>query len=195
MKKSILFLLLSTILVLASCGKNDTSTESSNNQKKQEKTLIKEQKIEESKIENSWDTVEKLNTTMLEIFKSWKTATCTFKMTNEGATFDAIMYIDWKKISYTMSWDIGWQKMVNNSIMKDWFSYSWSNISKDAFKMKEDLSEDENSWNEEAPMEAEEMNQKVDFECKNWVDSSKFELPTDINFQDMWAIPQMPMWN
>ena len=205
MKKSIIFVLLSTILVVTSCGKTETPTTNTSDNTKQEKNIWKdspnpnlvekETPKEEKKLENSWDTVEKLNTTMLEIFKSWKTATCTFKMTNEGATFDAIMYIDWKKISYTMNWDIWWQKMINNSIMKDWYSYSWSNMSKDGFKMKEDLSEDENSWNEETPMEAEEMNQKIDFECKNWVDSSKFELPTDINFQDMWAMPQMPMWN
>jgi len=205
MNKSILFVLLSTILVLTSCGKTETPTTNTSDNTKQEKNIgkdspnpnlvEKETPKEEEKVENTWNTVEKLNTTMLEIFKSWKTATCTFKMTNEGSTFDAIMYIDWKKISYTMSWDIGWQKMINNSIMRDWYSYSWSNMTKDGFKMKEDLSEDENSWNEEALMEAEEMNQKVDFECKNWVDSSKFELPTDINFQDIWNLPQMPMWN
>jgi len=194
MKKNMIGALVILSLLLVSCGKKEVENTDVKVSDTTTKTVTEEQKVE-----NSGDTVEKLNTTMLEIFKSWKTATCTFKMTNEGATFDAIMYIDWKNISYTMNWDIGWQKMINNSIMKDWYSYSWSNMSKDGFKMKEDLSEDENSWNEEAPMEAEEMNQKVDFECKKWVDSSKFELPTDINFQefDMPTIPEMPngaMW-
>lgn len=206
MKKSIIFILISTVLVLTSCGKAETPTPNISDTAKQEKNIgenspnpnlvEKENPKEEQKTENSENTVEKLHTTMLDIFKSWKTATCTFKITNEWTTFNGIMYIDWKKIRYTMNWDIEWQKMENNTVMKDGYTYTWSNMTKNGFKMKDDLSEDDNSWNEEIwEMEAEEMNQKVEFECKKWVDSSKFELPTDIIFQDMWDFPQMPMWN
>ena len=106
------------------------------------------------------------------------------------------MYIDGKKIRYTMNGEVMGNKMENNAIMKDGYSYSWTNMSKDGFKMKEDIwEEDANNKDSGAEMEAEEMNQKVEFECKKWADSSKFDLPTGINFQDMWALPQMPKGN
>lgn len=206
MKKYFLFIILCFSILLVSCWNSNQETISTNNDvKKQEIGTIQDTKNtnltdnlkkEDIKEENSWDTVEKLNSTMIEIFKRWKTATCTFKLTNEWSTFDSIMYIDWKKLRYTMSWDIAWNKMENNSIVKDGYSYSWSNLSKDWWKIKEDLSEDSNTWSEWSwEMEAEEMNQKLEFECKSWADSSKFDLPTDINFQDMWNIPQLPRWN
>ena len=66
---------------------------------------------------------------------------------------------------YALSGEMQGQKFENTVILKDGYSYSWTNMGNTGYKMKE--SEDENqedsSTNE---MQAEEMNQKVNFSCK-----------------------------
>lgn len=202
MKKTIFIALLIATVILASCGQSEVKQEkniwqdSSNLVTKEDVQVKKEEKA------SALVTQEKLNSTMIDIFKKWKDATCTFKITSEWNIFDAIMYIEWKKLRYTMNWEIEGNKMENNVIVKDWFSYSWTNMSKDWFKMKDIINDEvqewvNTDWNQEE-MEAQEMNEKVEFDCKYSVDSAMFELPAWINFQDFWEMPQMPdiswMW-
>ncbi len=195
-KVVIIFIMLSMALV--SCGKKDVEKTDLDTKAPVENTENKEVANVEEKppVDDTWVTEEKVNWTMMEIFKKWKPATCTFKITwEDGSIYDSIMYIDWKVLRYVMKWEIEWQKLENNVLLKDWYSYSWSNMAPGWFKMKEDLNEEtKEEWNE---MEAKEMNETYEFDCKSWVDAAMFELPADIKFQefDMAKIPNMPNWN
>ncbi len=189
MKKNIIGILLILSLLLVSCGKKEVE----NTDVKVSDTTTKTVSEEKTVLEET--TEEKMNATMMEIYKKWKPATCTFKITWEDwAVYDSIMYIDWKVLKYVMKWEIEWQKLENNVLIKDGFSYTWSNMDKQWFKMKEDLNEETSEeWNE---MEAQEMNETYEFSCKKWANSSMFELPSDIKFQefDMPNMPEIPNW-
>lgn len=196
-KVVIIFLMLSMALV--SCGKKDVEKTDLDTKAPVEKTENKGVANVEEKapVEDTWATDEKVNWTMMEIFKKWNPATCTFKMTDEQwQVYDSIMYIEWKNMRYTMKWEIEWKKLENNMIMKDWYTYNWSNMAPGWFKMKQQIGEDNNAPknNNES---AKDMNKKFDFDCKSWVDSAMFELPADIKFQefDMTKLPKMPTKN
>lgn len=190
MRKYIFVALVVLSMLLVSCVKKDVE---STEVKKDEvtKTVTEDKKVESTDLEET--TEEKMNATMMEIYKKWKPATCTFKITGEdGSVYDSIMYIDWKVLRYVMKWEVEWQKIVSNVLIKDWYSYSWSDAVKQWYKMKEDLNEEtKEEWNE---MEAKEMNETYEFNCKKWVDGVMFDLPSDIVFQefDMSKMPQIP---
>lgn len=190
MKKYTLITMMLLSILLVSCAKKEVET-TDTKVSDTTKTVSEEKKVESTDLEET--TEEKMNATMMEIYKKWKPATCTFKITGEDSSvYDSIMYIDWKVLRYVMKWEVEWQKIVSNVLIKDWYSYSWSDVVKQWYKMKEDLNEEtKEEWNE---MEAREMNETYEFSCKKWVDWGMFELPSDINFQelDMWAMPQIP---
>ncbi len=194
MKKNMIGALVILSLLLVSCGKKEIENTDVKVSDTTTKTVSEEKKVESTDLEET--TEEKMNATMMEIYKKWKPATCTFKITWEDwAVYDSIMYINWKILKYVMKWEIEWQKLENNVLIKDWFSYTWSNMNNQWFKMKEDLNEETTEeWNE---MEAQEMNETYEFNCKKWADSSMFDLPTDIDFKefDMTAMPAVgSMW-
>lgn len=190
MKKIVLVTMILLSILLISCAKKEVENTET---KKDEvtKTVTEEKKVESTDLEET--TEEKMNATMMEIYKKWKPTTCTFKITWEDwSVYDSIMYIEWKVLRYVMNWEIEWKKTVSNVLIKDWYSYSWSDAYKQWYKMKEDLNEEtKEEWNE---MEAREMNETYEFSCKKWVDGDMFELPSDINFQefDMGSMPGMP---
>ncbi|NDK08499.1 hypothetical protein EOM39_04625 [Candidatus Gracilibacteria bacterium] len=190
MKKYTLVTMMLLSMLLVSCAKKEVeSTEI----KKDEvtKTVTEEKKVESTDLEET--TEEKMNATMMEIYKKGKPATCTFKITGEdGSVYDSIMYIDGKVLRYVMKGEVEGQKIVSNVLIKDGYSYSWSDAVKQGYKMKEDLNEETKEEGNE--MEAREMNETYEFSCKKGVESSIFELPSDIDFQefDMGGMPEMP---
>ncbi|NUJ97675.1 hypothetical protein HGA92_02705 [Candidatus Gracilibacteria bacterium] len=187
MKKNIIGILLILSLLLVSCGKKEVE----NTDVKVSDTTTKTVSEEKTVLEET--TEEKMNATMMEIYKKGKPATCTFKITGEdGAVYDSIMYIDGKVLKYVMKGEIEGQKLENNVLIKDGFSYTWSNMDKQGFKMKENLNEETSEEGNE--MEAQEMNETYEFSCKKGANSSMFELPSDIKFQefDMPNMPEIP---
>lgn len=192
MKKYILVTVLISSLLLASCGKKET-VETPN---KVDQTITTQETTWEKAVETNNEEVndEKVNSTMMEIFKKWKPTTCTFKTTDEQwKVYDAIMYIDWKNMRYTMMWEIDWKKFENNVIIKDWYTYNWSNMALGWLKMKQNLDENNNNQ-EKSDGSTKDMNKTLEFDCKSWVDKAEFELPKDIEFQefDMPSIPEIP---
>lgn len=179
-------------LVLISCAKKDVqNTENTIIDKTETTKIIEEKVVEDKKEENKSE--EKVNSTMVEIFKKWEPTTCTFKIIDEKQTYDAIMYVDGKKMRYSMNWKIEWNQLESNVIIKDGFSYSWSNMGTEWFKIKNDL-EKNNTDSQNTQGQGQEMNQKYEFNCKKWVDLTVFELPSNINFQefDIQSFPQVP---
>lgn len=189
MKKYVLVTILISSLFLTSCWKKETSETPS----KVDKTITTQETTWEIAIEtnNEEASEEKMTTTMMEIFKKWKPTTCTFKNTTEdGQTFDTTMYVDWKNMRYTMMWEFEWKKFENNVIIKDWYTYSWSNMSKQWFKMKQDP-EEINNTQENSNESIKDMTKTYEFDCKKWVEKAILELPDDIEFQEF-DIPSMP---
>ena len=184
---------------LVSCGKKDVEKTDLDTKAPVEKTENKEVVNVEEKVPvaDTWATDEKVNWTMMELFKKWDPVTCTFKIIDEKwLSYDSIMYIDWKIMRYTMKWEIEWKKLENNMLMKDWYSYNWSSMAPGWFKMKQNI-EENNNTPKSSNESAKDLNKKYDFDCKSWVYSAMFELPADIKFQefDMTKLPKMPTKN
>ena len=176
MKKIYLFvILLSALYFLTACStKNVVNTEVNWND------IQKEEMKEDG---DEW----KLKTTMENIFKKWKATTCKFAITQEWQTFDGALYVDGKKMRYSSRWTIGWQTFEANVIVKDGYSYSWTNMDNKWFKMKEPVweeSDNKDVW-------AEERAQEMDFDCKKWVEWWVFDLPSSIEFGEL----NMPLGN
>lgn len=192
MKKYILLTVLISSLLLASCWKKET-VEAPN---KIDQTVITQEITSEKTTETNNEEVseEKITSTMMEIFKKWKPTTCTFKNTTEDwQTYDTTMYVDWKNMRYTMKWEIEWNLFENNVIIKDWYTYSWSNMSKQWFKMKQDPEENDNTQ-EKSNESTKDMTKTYEFDCKKWVEKTILELPANIEFQefDIPTIPEIP---
>jgi hypothetical protein len=122
-----------------------------------------------------------MKSTMENIFKQWKPTTCVFAMTQEGQTFDGTLYVDGKKMRYTSKGTFGWQTMEMNVIVKDQYSYSWSSMSQQWYKMKE-VDQDAPDTSDVGP---EERSQEMDFDCTKWVPGGIFDLPSTITFEEM----------
>lgn len=189
MKKYILVTVLLSSMLLTSCWKKE-AVETPN---KEAQTITTQETTWEKIASTNKEEVseEKINSTMMEIFKRWKPTTCTFKSTDEEwKVLDAIMYIDWKNMKYIMKWEIDWKTFENNVIIKDWYTYTWSNMMSGWFKMKYDADESNDNL-EKSEGAWKDMNKTYEFDCKKWVDKAILELPKDIEFQEF-DIPTMP---
>ncbi len=163
----VLSVLLFSLFILTACGKKENVD-----------VVVDDnsQQVEVSEGGEEW----KLRTTMENIFKKWKATTCTFTITEDGQSYQWILYVDGKKMKYSSKWTVEWQTFEANVIVKDGFSYSWTNMDTKWFKMKEDAGEnqnDEDVW-------AEERVQEMDFDCKKWVENWTFELPSNVEFSE-----------
>ncbi|MFZ2151009.1 MAG: hypothetical protein WAZ12_02925 [Candidatus Absconditicoccaceae bacterium] len=176
MKKiSLLVILLSTLFFVAACSKTKTID-------------IQEPLDQTQKVEINEDGDEgKFKTTMENIFKKGKATTCRFVITDEGQTFDGALYVDGKKMRYSSRGTIGGQTFEANVIVKDGFSYSWTNMDTKGFKMKEI----EGNNQEDRDVGAEERAQEMDFDCKKGVENGIFDLPSNIEFGEL----NMPLGN
>lgn len=123
----------------------------------------------------------KTKTTMENIFKQWKPTTCTFAITQEWQTFDGTLYVDGKNMRYTSKGTFAWQTMEMNVVVKDNYSYSWTNMAKQGYKMKET---DPNTT-DAGDVGPEERSQEMDFDCTRWVPGGTFDLPSDVTFEEM----------
>ena len=66
-------------------------------------------------------------------------------------------------------------------IKQDWM-YSWTEGSSAGYKMTMEVAE----MSDEDEQNMASLSKEIEFECKSWKkDNSKFNVPTDINFQDM----------
>ncbi len=132
---------------------------------------------------------EKVKGSMLDMLKKWQPVTCTFSTNEDWQKIDGTMYVDGKQMRYIGKWEIAGKTVEMNMIMKDGFTYSWNSMmGNSGFKMKADLDEKESVDTKESK---DEINKEFDLDCNSGVDSSIFELPSEINFQEF-AIPVLP---
>lgn len=143
-------------------------------------TIVSEQQDDIVVNQEIEDEGENFSATMMEVFKKGKTVTCEFSMDMDGVPAKWIFYVEGKQMRYSTSASSQWVQMNVDVIVKDGYSYSWSNLQPNEwFKMKEPDQEDEYE-----DMGAEERDQKVQFSCKKWVPSNIFDLPKNVNFQE-----------
>jgi len=166
-KLALSIVLLSGLFLLSGCWNTSTDTSTSDNEANSNQT-----------------SEETLTTSMSKLFKEWKPSTCTFTLpTEDWVTLEWTLYVDGKKMRYTSQGTIAWQSMEMNVIVKDDYSYSWSNMEQGKwYKMKE-LADDmqEDAWED---VWAEEREQEMDFVCKKWVKDWIFDLPNNITFTE-----------
>lgn len=188
MKKYIIALGLSFLLI--SCGSTEVKETPNTNTTKS--LPIETPKETPKEAPKTTSTEEKLSATMEEIFKKGTANTCTFVFLEEGQTANGTLYVDSGKMRYTMGLMMQGQKVTNDVIVKDDYSYSWSNMQPGiGYKFKESSEDSRDTKGSGAEMEAEERNKKIDFTCKSGVPSGVFDIPSNIKFEE-YSIPQMP---
>ena len=133
--------------------------------------------------------------TLQELMKKGKAVKCSFELDNNGFLTTGSYYIDNETpmtrgdISMTMEIEGEEKEIVNHTIFKDEKVYSWQDGEKNGmiFNADEDTSEDEEL--EEIQEESDEFdysNEEIDFDCVNWkIDKSVFDLPKEVNFEDI----------
>jgi hypothetical protein len=138
---------------------------------------------------------------MMDLYKEWKPATCTFSTEEDGQKISATVYIDGKKMRYTTQSNLNGEAIISNLILKDNYSYTWSSMDKKNWvKIKNDeFNEDmeDQIWWEDEIDEWNQlnwddfMNSNFEYDCKWWVENWVFNLPTDVDFQEF-TIPSFP---
>jgi len=151
-------------LLLTGCNKNE---------------LVNDVEQNATTNQESLDASEKFSSTMSEVFKKWKTVTCTFSMNMDGTQAEWIFYVEGKKMRYAIKASSQGIEMKNDVVVKDWYSYSRTNLDpQNGYKMKElEMESDAAMW-------PEEREQEVEFVCKKWVPSWIFDLPKNVNFKE-----------
>lgn len=168
----VLFIVLFSLFVLTACGKKENID------------VVVDANVNDQQVQVSEDWEEwVLKTTMEDIFKKWKATTCTFTISEDWQSLEWILYVDGKKMRYSSKWTVEWQTFEGNMIIKDGFSYSWTNMDNKWYKMKED-EEDESGENNDEDIWVEERVQEMDFDCKKGVEKWIFELPSNITFEE-----------
>lgn len=115
-----------------------------------------------------------------------KSSVCTFTSSQNGATSSGTMYIS---ASGDMRGDFQSQTssgtQASSMIVKDGTSYVWSGSQ--GAKMKTNASASANASAQ--AKNSVDLDQQVNYDCSDWtVDSSKFTLPSGVNFVDIEAM-------
>lgn len=168
MKKLVFsFLVLAGIFMFAGCGNQTRET------------------IDETTNETSGEEMnqETFNATMEEVYKKWWKITCSMTTTDEWIKMSGMLYVDGKKMRSDVKSTMEGMAIEMHALIKDGYSYSWTNSSNEGRKtpyddadMEEGMNDTETDSDEETPMK---------FSCKKWVKWVDFDLPSSIEFKDM----------
>ena len=116
-----------------------------------------------------------------------KNAMCTFSSTAGGTSSSGTVYIS---ASGDMRGEFksqtsGSGSVESNMIVKGGTSYVWSGSQ----GMKMDVSATTSASADASAKQAVDMDSQVDYKCEDWtLDSSKFSVPTSVNFLDLGAM-------
>jgi hypothetical protein len=177
MKKKYLTIILMLLvpLFLTACTKgesNSASQQNTNNGAKSEKSSYRGNML-----------------TLLGLGKNLK---CTFYSDIEGTVIEGTSYISNKRVrsnvKMTMEIEGEMQEMENYSVIDNLTVYNWGDTTDKGMKMSLDEYKDsaEKAETQSENMgQTQPMNQNYEFNCVPWiVDSSVFEVPTDVEFID-----------
>ena len=175
MKKNlILVLFLSMFLILAGCGSKTTDVNESLN-------------WDDVAVNDSSTNEESFESTMEEVYKKWGKMTCTMNTIEDGVEMNGVLYIDWKKFRSDVKWSVEGMNFEMSTVIKDDYSYSWNNMSKEwmKFPYEEDMDDGMEEWMNDAATDT-DMDSKMAFKCKKGIEWwDVFELPSNIKFSEM----------
>lgn len=123
-------------------------------------------------------------TDLLNLGKNLK---CTWKLSEEGVVMEGVVYVSGKKALSSMTADLpDGQKMENYSLSDGETVYSWSNTQQGTKFKISDFDQYQPDPSQEQQQQMETFQKDYNYKCSPWiVDSSKFTLPSDIQFTDM----------
>lgn len=116
-----------------------------------------------------------------------KNITCTFSHEEGGATAEGTVYVEGRgeKVRADFTMLQGGESFSASTISRDGTNYSWGETPFGSFAtmVKDDDSGTSDGKNQSQGFDLET---DVDYKCSTWrVDSSKFELPAGVQFQDI----------
>jgi hypothetical protein len=120
--------------------------------------------------------------TLKSLFSGGKTETCTIIYPNNQGT--GTVYIDGKKFSgdFTIKGATG-AEMTGHTVSDGTYIYFWSDGSTRGMKMKIQSTNAQPTGTQQQG--SINLNQKVSYKCAPGTDSSKFTIPTNIQFMDL----------
>lgn len=132
--------------------------------------------------------------TLKDLFTMGRNAKCTYSFSEEGTENSGVMYISGKNLrgDNTLKTADG-TTMESSMILKDNTMYTWGSSMPYGLKLtvEEEMLDTDSEDSEEptVPENIASFQKSLDYKCLPWiVDSSKFELPENVEFKDMSAL-------
>lgn len=95
------------------------------------------------------------------------------------------LYIDGKKMRSDVKGSVGGMNIEMNTLIKDGYSYSRGNTSKEGWKMVYDESENDGEEGLNDAATDTDVDSPMSFTCKKWISGGDFDLPDDIEFKEL----------
>lgn len=179
--------LVATSLIVAGCGKQSEDQDQGQNRGQGQNQDQQQQEEGEGQEEEEQTSVQG---TFQEVLKLGTRLKCDFSSETEDGTISGTAYTDGSQMRQESTLEQGEERIESNVIVKNEEVYAWSSVQpgqgmKVSLADVESRQEEQTSEQEEADMSP-GMEQSFEYSCEKWnVDESKFQLPQDIDFQDM----------
>lgn len=119
--------------------------------------------------------------TLKDLVMAGRPMQCTFK--EEGS--EGTVYVSGKNVRGDFSAIVEGKPVMSHMITADNTSYIWMDGQTTGFKMTIDPEAAESTEQADAPVQGIDENKKMNYSCSNWSgDTSKFAVPSNIDFQD-----------
>lgn len=131
---------------------------------------------------------ESFSGSMQDLMALGSSIKCTFSGTDEGTEYSGVLYAAGKKARQDVEVIANGEKVETHVIVDDRWTYMWSSMNQhNGMKMYIDLTDEElRELGEEANNAYSDQEKEYNFQCLPWiVDSSKFVLPSDVEFTDL----------
>lgn len=123
---------------------------------------------------------------IFDLIKLGKVAKCTYSYDADKSKLSGVTYISGKNMRGDFTMKLADGQDIESHIISDgeWL-FSWSSAMPQGFRMKVSDQESKSIDSSTQNTNALDLNKSFDYKCSAWlVDSSKFEVPTDVTFAD-----------
>jgi len=174
-KISILCACLFAVIFLSGCGeKNKNENASQTNQSNQAVTENKNENAEEESIMGS----------IKDLLAKGKSMKCSYSETQNGETFSGVLYVADGKSKTEIEFQVDGKTGNMYTLSDGEWAYSWGTFLPQGVKMNvKEMPKDQTNNSQET---VNNFEKKMNYKCRFWIkDSSKFKLPSDVQFRDM----------
>lgn len=133
--------------------------------------------------EGSKDVPSTFSGTAKDLIALGKNITCTFSQNESGATVEGTVYVaaQGERIRGDFAITSQGESMQASLIRRDGINYTWGETPFGPFASKVNVDEPSSKDNQGV-----DFDESIDYRCSSWrVDSSKFDLPSGVNFDDI----------